>query len=51
MITAVKGNALPAHMPQVKRSLALMMREGMLKENIDGEALAWAHARSRTDPG
>jgi cobaltochelatase CobT len=30
---------------RAKRSLALMMREGMLKENIDGEALAWAHAR------
>jgi cobaltochelatase CobT len=28
-----------------KRALALMMREGLLKENIDGEALAWAHAR------
>jgi cobaltochelatase CobT len=28
-----------------KRSLALMMREGLLKENIDGEALAWAHSR------
>ena len=28
-----------------KRSLALMMREGLLKENIDGEALAWAHQR------
>ena len=28
-----------------KRSLALMMREGILKENIDGEALAWAHSR------
>lgn len=28
-----------------KRSLALMMREGLLKENIDGEALAWAHKR------
>jgi cobaltochelatase CobT len=28
-----------------KRSLALMMREGLLKENIDGEALAWAHRR------
>jgi cobaltochelatase CobT len=28
-----------------KRSLALMMREGLLKENIDGEALAWAHHR------
>jgi len=30
---------------RAKRSLALMMREGLLKENIDGEALAWAHAR------
>jgi len=28
-----------------KRNLALMMREGLLKENIDGEALAWAHSR------
>jgi cobaltochelatase CobT len=28
-----------------KRSLALMMREGLLKENIDGEALLWAHNR------
>ena len=28
-----------------KGSLALMMREGLLKENIDGEALAWAHSR------
>ena len=24
---------------------AMMMREGLLKENIDGEALAWAHSR------
>ncbi|MBN9280590.1 MAG: cobaltochelatase subunit CobT, partial [Hyphomicrobium sp.] len=28
-----------------KQSLAIMMREGLLKENIDGEALAWAHNR------
>ena len=28
-----------------KSALALMMREGLLKENIDGEALAWAHSR------
>ncbi|MGF1651120.1 MAG: cobaltochelatase subunit CobT [Hyphomicrobiaceae bacterium] len=28
-----------------KRNLALMMREGLLKENIDGEALAWAYRR------
>jgi cobaltochelatase CobT len=30
---------------RAKRSLALMMREGLLKENIDGEALSWAHRR------
>jgi cobaltochelatase CobT len=29
----------------VRRNLALMMREGLLKENIDGEALDWAHKR------
>jgi cobaltochelatase CobT len=28
-----------------KRNLGLMMREEMLKENIDGEALIWAHNR------
>ena len=28
-----------------KRNLGLMMREGLLKENIDGEALLWAHNR------
>ena len=30
---------------RAKSNLALMMREGLLKENIDGEALAWAHRR------
>ncbi|MDV3459248.1 cobaltochelatase subunit CobT [Sphingomonas sp. HF-S4] len=30
---------------RAKRSLGLMMREGLLKENIDGEALLWAHGR------
>ncbi|WP_404336997.1 cobaltochelatase subunit CobT [Sphingomonas sp. MMS12-HWE2-04] len=30
---------------RAKRALGLMMREGLLKENIDGEALLWAHAR------
>ena len=30
---------------QSKRNLGLMMRKGLLKENIDGEALLWAHAR------
>ncbi|WP_265587234.1 cobaltochelatase subunit CobT [Sphingomicrobium arenosum] len=28
-----------------RRPLGLMMREGLLKENIDGEALIWAHQR------
>jgi cobaltochelatase CobT len=28
-----------------RRNLGLMMREGLLKENIDGEALLWAHQR------
>jgi cobaltochelatase CobT len=35
---------------RAKRSLALMMREGLLKENIDGEALAWAHRRLQVRP-
>ena len=26
-----------------------MMREGLLKENIDGEALIWAHQRLAVD--
>jgi cobaltochelatase CobT len=30
---------------RAKKSLGLMMREGLLKENIDGEALLWAHER------
>ena len=28
-----------------RKNLGLMMREGLLKENIDGEALLWAHSR------
>ena len=28
-----------------KKNLGLMMREGLLKENIDGEALLWEHKR------
>jgi cobaltochelatase CobT len=35
---------------RARRSLALMMREGLLKENIDGEALGWAHARLMARP-
>ena len=30
---------------RARASLGLMMREGLLKENIDGEALMWAHQR------
>lgn len=33
-----------------RRSLGLMMREGLLKENIDGEALVWAHKRLLARP-
>ncbi|MDX2263385.1 MAG: cobaltochelatase subunit CobT [Hyphomicrobiales bacterium] len=33
-----------------RRNLGLMMREGLLKENIDGEALAWAHSRLLARP-
>ena len=42
----------PADAPwrRSKRSLALMMREGLLKENIDGEALSWAHRRLLARP-
>jgi cobaltochelatase CobT len=30
---------------RARKNLGLMMREGLLKENIDGEALDWAHKR------
>ncbi|WP_289145591.1 cobaltochelatase subunit CobT [uncultured Sphingobium sp.] len=30
---------------RARKNLGLMMREGLLKENIDGEALLWAHGR------
>jgi cobaltochelatase CobT len=32
---------------RARKNLGLMLREGILKENIDGEALAWAHNRLR----
>ncbi|MFT9098972.1 MAG: cobaltochelatase subunit CobT [Zymomonas mobilis subsp. pomaceae] len=35
---------------RAKNSLGLMMREGLLKENIDGEALIWAHNRLLARP-
>jgi len=43
----------PADAPwrRARKNLGLMLREGILKENIDGEALLWAHSRllSRTE--
>src|SRR5579885_384344 len=33
-----------------RKNLGLMMREGLLKENIDGEALDWAHRRLLARP-
>ncbi|MSP81911.1 MAG: cobaltochelatase subunit CobT [Alphaproteobacteria bacterium] len=37
----------PADAPwrRTRKNLGLMLREGLLKENIDGEALLWAHQR------
>ena len=35
---------------RARKNLGLMMREGLLKENIDGEALLWAHARLLSRP-
>ncbi len=35
---------------RARRNLGLMMREGLLKENIDGEALLWAHTRLMARP-
>jgi len=35
---------------RAKNNLGLMMKEGLLKENIDGEALKWAHARLLSRP-
>ena len=41
-----------ADMPwrRARRNLGLMLREGLLKENIDGEALMWAHTRLLSRP-
>ncbi|MDA9696811.1 cobalamin biosynthesis protein CobT [Candidatus Pelagibacter sp.] len=33
------------HWRQVKNNLGLMLKEGLLKENIDGEAISWAYNR------
>ena len=35
---------------RVRSNLGLMMKEGLLKENIDGEALEWAHRRMANRP-
>ncbi|MDF2231990.1 cobaltochelatase subunit CobT [Albimonas sp. CAU 1670] len=42
----------PADAPwrRVRDNLGLMMKEGLLKENIDGEALEWAHRRLEKRP-
>ena len=34
-----------AHWRQAKNNLGLMLKEGLLKENIDGEAISWAYNR------
>ena len=41
-----------ADMPwrRARRNLGLMLREGLLKENIDGESLMWAHNRLLSRP-
>jgi len=33
------------HWRQAKNNIGLMLKEGLLKENIDGEAITWAHNR------
>ena len=33
------------HWRQSKKNLGLMLKEGLLKENIDGEAISWAYNR------
>ncbi len=42
----------PADLPyrRARKNLGLMLREGLLKENIDGEALMWAHQRLLSRP-
>jgi cobaltochelatase CobT len=35
---------------KTRKNLGLMLKEGILKENIDGEALAWAHNRLTARP-
>ncbi len=42
--------AADAPMRRARANLGLMMKEGLLKENIDGEALEWAHRRMIARP-
>jgi cobaltochelatase CobT len=39
-----------APMRRTRRNIGLMLKEGILKENIDGEALVWAHNRLSRRP-
>lgn len=43
-----KGADMPWR--RARRNLGLMLREGLLKENIDGEAVLWAHQRLLARP-
>ncbi len=42
--------AADAPMRRTRKNLGLMLKEGILKENIDGEALVWAHNRLSKRP-
>jgi len=42
--------AADAPMRRTKKNMGLMLKEGILKENIDGEALVWAHNRIAKRP-
>ena len=42
--------AADAPMRRTRKNIALMLKEGLLKENIDGEALVWAHNRLSKRP-
>jgi cobaltochelatase CobT len=42
--------AADAPMRRMRKNLGLMLKEGILKENIDGEALVWAHNRLAKRP-
>lgn len=42
--------AADAPLRRTRKNLGLMLKEGILKENIDGEALVWAHNRLARRP-